>query len=58
MNNPRTTVEDWSLDWLKVKRDLKDYLEQANGGRWDQAALTAEHIEAMAVRLQAYAKAK
>ena len=55
--NPRV-VDDWSADWLAIKRDLKDFLEQANAGQWDQAKLSAEHIQAMAARLSDYAKRK
>ena len=53
---PKSTVEDWSLAWLKAQKDMRDYLEQANRGEWDQARLTAEHIQAMACRLEDYAK--
>ena len=51
-------VEDWSLDWLRAEKSMREYLEQANAGKWDEARLTAEHIQAMAYRLEDYAKKK
>ena len=30
-------VEDWSLDWLKIQKDLREYLEQANQALDDDA---------------------
>ena len=55
---PPKGVDDWSLDWLKIQKGLREYLDQANAGSWPLAAATAERLAYCAMMLEQHARSR
>lgn len=49
---------DWSEHWLAAKKDLRDYMDEANAGNWELAGVTAERLTYCAIMLEQYAKSR